>query len=240
MNEAHAAHRVECWAGDGPTAVYEAGLRSAQGVLWLRHPDGRREPLPINDWRGGLRPGDASLLDRCLGPTLDVGCGPGRLAAALAIGGVPVLGIDVAPFAVRLTRKAGALALRRDVFGRLPGEGRWSALLLADGNIGIGGDPTRLLHRAAALLDAAGAVLVELAAPGTPTGRVLVRLEGPDGAVSRPFPWCFVTIDEIAGLAEPAGLAVAGTWHSGGRLFAELRAHPDRASSQRSNWTVRE
>ncbi|WP_239310239.1 methyltransferase domain-containing protein, partial [Frankia sp. Cj3] len=90
----------------------------------------------MDQWRGGLIPGDASLLRRCDGPTLDVGCGPGRLTVALTTRGVPVLGIDVAPFAVRLARRAGAAALCRDVFGRVPGERRWSALLLADGNIG--------------------------------------------------------------------------------------------------------
>ena len=31
--------------------------------------------------------------------------------------------------------------LRRDLFAPLPGEGRWHHVLLADGNIGIGGDP---------------------------------------------------------------------------------------------------
>ena len=35
--------------------------------------------------------------------------------------------------------------VRRDLFGALPGEGTWSHVLLADGNIGIGGDPVTLL-----------------------------------------------------------------------------------------------
>ncbi|SNQ51722.1 Methyltransferase type 11 [Frankia canadensis] len=221
----HATQRTRPGAQDGsPTSLYEAALRSADGRLWVRHPDGRRELLPVPTWRGGLAAGDASLLRRCVGPTLDIGCGPGRLAAALAGRGVPTLGIDVAPFAVRLARQAGAAALCRDVFGPLPAEGRWSTLVLADGNIGIGGDPGRLLARAAALLGPAGQVLVELRArPRPSSAATLVRLEGPDGRVSGTFPWAFVGPDDIGPSATVAGLAVTETWRGGGRRFATLR-----------------
>ncbi|ONH24451.1 methyltransferase type 11 [Pseudofrankia asymbiotica] len=208
--------------GRSPTAVYEAALRSADGRLWVSHPDGRRDLLPVLAWRGDLAPGDASLLRRCAGPTLDVGCGPGRLAAALAARGVPTLGIDVAAFAVRLARRAGATALRRDVFGPLPAEGRWSTLVLADGNIGIGGDPGRLLTRAAELLGPAGRVLVELQAHPAPPGQLLIRLEGPDGQMSRSFPWAFVGSGEIRHHASAAGLVLTETWSSRGRPFAAL------------------
>jgi len=37
----------------------------------------------VEAWCATSRVGDAGLIDRCVGPTLDVGCGPGRLAAAL-------------------------------------------------------------------------------------------------------------------------------------------------------------
>ncbi|MDT3445829.1 methyltransferase domain-containing protein [Pseudofrankia sp. BMG5.37] len=208
--------------GSPPTALYEAALRSAAGRLWVRYPDGRRDPLPVPTWRGGLVQGDTSLLRRCAGPTLDIGCGPGRLAAALAARGLPTLGIDVAAFAVHLARRAGATALCRDVFGPLPAEGRWSTLLLADGNIGIGGDPGRLLTRAAELLGPAGRVLVELQPHPAPPGRRLVRLEGPDGRLSRAFPWACVGTGEILGHATTAGLHVVETWCGGGRPFAAL------------------
>ena len=48
----------------------------------------------------------------------------------------------------------GRPALRRDVFEPLPGTGRWQTVLLADGNVGLGGDPLRVLRRAAELLRA--------------------------------------------------------------------------------------
>src|SRR5690242_5511458 len=78
---------------------------------------------------------DDAVLDRCHGPTLDLGCGPGRLVAQLARRGVPALGVDVSHAAVRLGRAAGAAVLRRSVFDRLPGTGRWRHALLMDGNI---------------------------------------------------------------------------------------------------------
>ncbi len=170
-----------------------------------------------------LSAGDLSLLGHCAGPTLDVGCGPGRLVAALAARGIPALGIDVAPLAVRLTRQAGAVALLRDVFGRVPAEGRWAALLLADGNIGIGGDPVRLLRRARQLLAPTGHALIEVDPPGAPAGPVRLRLEDGAGRVSKPFAWCLVGVDQLAAMAPVAGLLVARSWQSTGRHFVALR-----------------
>ena len=54
----------------------------------------------------------------------------------------------------------------RSVFQPVPGEGGWDTVLLADGNIGIGGDPVALLTRCRELLAPAGRVLVELDPPG--------------------------------------------------------------------------
>ncbi|MBS2533279.1 SAM-dependent methyltransferase [Catenulispora sp. NF23] len=105
---------------------------------------------------------DKAVLDRCQGPTLDLGCGPGRLVAELAGRGVPALGVDVAPFALLLSRANGASALRRSVFDRLPGAGRWPHALLMDGNIGIGGDPGALLDRLRTLIrPGVGELIVE-------------------------------------------------------------------------------
>src|SRR5204863_7462240 len=80
-------------------------------------------------------------------PVLDVGCGPGRLVVGLARRGAVALGVDPAPAAVALARGRGAAVLQRSVFDPLPGHGRWRTIVLADGNIGIGGDPVRLLRR---------------------------------------------------------------------------------------------
>jgi SAM-dependent methyltransferase len=190
----------------------------------IEHADGSVTPLWADDWRR-LRPGDASLIDRCSGPTLDVGSGPGRLAVELAERGVPTLGINVAPHAVRIARSAGSLTLLRDVFGRVPGTGRWMIVLLADGTIGIGGDPAALLQRVAELLAPLGRALVEVQPPGRELRRERVRLRhcrGHEYQAGDWFPWAQVGADQLSGIAGEAGLPVAETWSSGGRWFATL------------------
>ncbi|MBS42274.1 MAG: SAM-dependent methyltransferase [Nocardioides sp.] len=173
--------------------------------------DGSVQDLPVGSWTRDPDAADEALLDLCRGATLDVGCGPGRLCAALSERGQVSLGIDVVGEAVRLTRDRGASALRRDVFGSLPGEGRWRTALLADGNVGIGGDPVALLRRVREVLDPRGRVVVELAPAGTPSGTSWAALEPASGlaaARSKPFRWSVVSVDDVGALATGAGLAV--------------------------------
>lgn len=161
---------------------------------------------------------DSSLLDRCTGPTLDIGCGPGRLAAELARRGVPSLGVDVTPVALLIARAAGATALRRSVFDRLPGEGRWPYALLIDGNIGIGGDPQALLARIKALLRPRGGRLLVETAAGELDERHELRL-GEHGA---PVPWASVGASALLALARPLGFRLETSWESAGRNFTAL------------------
>ena len=187
----------------------------------IEHADGSRTPLQVDDWLH-VRSGDASLIDRCSGPTLDVGSGPGRLTVALAERGIPALGIDVTPYAVHIARTAGALTLLRDVFDRVPGTGRWMTVLLADGNIGIGGDPVALLRRVSELLTPPGQALVEVQPPGTALRHEQVRLRH-HGQASAWFPWAYVGVDQIAETARSAGLSATETWSASGRWFTSLR-----------------
>ncbi|GII78003.1 methyltransferase type 12 [Sphaerisporangium rufum] len=187
----------------------------------IEHLDGTTHPLDAHRW---LHPidGDHTILDRCTGPTLDIGSGPGRLTIALTRRAVPALGIDITPHAVRLTRRAGGLALCRDIFDRIPGSGRWATALLADGNIGIGGHPTALLHRTAQLLRPGGDLITELHPPGTPSRAGQVRLR--TATTTGPwFPWASVSADDITRLAHPAGYTVTDVWHHARRWFAALR-----------------
>jgi len=191
--------------------LYARALRGCPTVV--RHADGTAQRLPSARWSGRARGADLPLLDRLDGPVLDVGCGPGRLVAALAERGVLALGVDPVPAAVGLTRRAGGLALCRSVFDPLPGTGRWATVLLADGNIGIGGDPLRLLRHCRALLRPAGRVLVEVAAPGTGSTTTAVRLESQDGTqLGAWFGWAHVAADVAPGLLTAAGLQVAEEW----------------------------
>jgi SAM-dependent methyltransferase len=178
--------------------------------------------LPVRRWAGTADGSDALLLDHCQGPTLDVGCGPGRLTEGLAERGQVVLGIDIVHEAVRLTRDRGVAALERDVFEALPGEGRWCSTLLADGNVGIGGDPVGLLTRLRELLDPRGRVVVEVARPGVSLRTVWAALEC-GGMRSRPFRWAVVGVDDIAALADAAGFGVTTCSHRLGRWCAVLQ-----------------
>ncbi|WP_354698077.1 hypothetical protein DSM112329_03741 [Paraconexibacter sp. AEG42_29] len=207
-----------------PADLYRSGLHGAAPDLTLRGADGTCGPVPIATWLGPLTAADHDVLARAAAPVLDVGCGPGRHLVALARRGVPAAGIDAAPAAVELARSRGVRVIHASVFaGSVPGAGTWGTALLLDGNIGIGGQPVRLLARLRTLLRPDGEVLVELEAPGCASGTCAVRLEGA-GAVSEWFPWARVGVDGIYGHAHLAGLTVTEVWEGHGRWFARLAA----------------
>ncbi len=114
-----------------------------------------------------------------------------------------------------------AFALHRSVFDRIPGEGRWRHVLLADGNIGIGGDPAVLLRRTAELIAPDGDVLVELEAPGHGVRHERVRLR-PSQADTW-FSWAWVGAEAIADVAAEADLRVVWTTQRDHRWFAGLK-----------------
>jgi SAM-dependent methyltransferase len=203
----------------GAIALYEEALREDLGALLLRTTDGRGLPLHVARWCAPADAADEELLGRCRGPVLDVGCGPGRLTAALTDRGIPALGVDISRAAVTRAREAGAPALRRSVFDPLPGQGRWATILLADGNIGIGGLPARLLDRCAQLLAPGGKILIE-AEPGNVDERLSARLEHPDGRLGPVFPWARLGMPALLHAAALAGLAVVEEWRHSDRVFA--------------------
>ncbi|WP_432827815.1 methyltransferase domain-containing protein [Dactylosporangium sp. CA-092794] len=210
----------------GPVAVFGAALRRAErgepAGLRLLGPDGAAvRRLDPDAWHTGQRPGDGALLARCPDGTVDLGCGPGRLTAALAASGRRVLGVDLSPQAVRYASRHGAPVLRQDLFRPLPGEGTWHGALLADGNIGIGGDPVGLLQRCRRLVGPGGAVLAEVDPPGAGSWSGPVALAG-HGRTSTPFAWAFVAADDVAPLAARAALRLTETWTEAGRWFVHL------------------
>ncbi|MCE7008811.1 class I SAM-dependent methyltransferase [Kibdelosporangium philippinense] len=195
---------------------FDLALKSTE--CWLELASGERIALPVDRWRA-TSTADEMLLAHCSGPTLDIGCGPGRLTSALSGRGVPALGVDVSPVAVAQTLARGAVAVQRDVFDPLPGEGRWHSVLLADGNIGIGGDPVRLLRRIRQLISHNGKVLAEVELPGFGLRHQPVRVNG-TGAW---FPWAWVGADAIDSLAAQAGFETRWVAEGGDRWFTELR-----------------
>lgn len=199
--------------------VFAHALRGEPAYLVLT---GSRRRLPVDDWTREPDAADHALVGLCRGATLDIGCGPGRLTAELTARGHVTLGIDLVHEAVRQTMRRGGTALRRDVFGPVPGEGRWETALLADGNIGIEGDPIALLRRVRRLLTGGGRVVVEVAPPGAPSARLTARLAC-GCSTSAPFPWAVVGIDDVPGLAVRTGLAEVDRVHVAGRWAVVLQ-----------------
>lgn len=203
-------------------APYEGALLESSPV-GLVTDDGRVIPLDIGRYLAEADAVDRTVLDRCLGPVLDVGCGPGRIVTALAEQGIPALGVDIAEVAVALTVRRGGPALSRDVFDPMPGEGRWPTVLVLDGNIGIGGDVASLLARLSALLGPSGALIVEANSLVTGTADLLrVRFTRNGTPVGPEFRWSVVSADVIADHAWSAGLACTDQWSRDGREFLRL------------------
>src|SRR2546421_11528 len=100
--------------------------------------------------------------------------------------------------------------------------GWWPPLLLADGNIGIGGDPHRLLRRCRELVAPDGQVLVEVAAPGTRSWSGPVTIRPAAGPPSTPFRWASVALSDVPALATATALRILETWTEADRWFARI------------------
>lgn len=206
-------------------AVYEGALRAGSpegaGGLLAVGEDGSHHRLPLTRWLGTPDAAETAVLGRAVGPVIDIGCGAGRHVIALHQRGVRAVGIEISSVAAGIVRERGGKVIVGSIFDH-PMTSDWQTALLLDGNIGIGGDATRLLRRTAALLAPAGRVLVELEPPAGASPARRVRLEG-GRSVSHWMPWHFVAADEIDGLAAGAGLVVHERWQAGERWFAQLR-----------------
>jgi SAM-dependent methyltransferase len=205
----------------GALAPYEHSLKTA-GPLALQAEDGRTIELDVTRWLAAADDVDRTVLARCTGPTLDVGCGPGRFVAALLEQGVSALGVDIAETAVRLARRRGLPTVHRSVFEPVPGGGRWEAVVLMDGNIGIGGDPPRLLRRVRELLAPGGRLLIESDPDDDAADRLSVRFIRDGYPIGPAFDWARVGINPLRRIASHAGYSVVETWSAGGRSFASL------------------
>ena len=212
--------------------LYERALGGER--CWIRHEDGQIRALPAHRWLGTKRcPGtsddnadevfDEAVTRMCTGPTIELGCGPGRLVARLFQRGIPALGIDRSAVAIRLAGRGGAPVLLGDVFEPLPAMGLWQTVLLVDGNVGLGGDPRRILARAAELLARGGRCVAEFDVEAIGVRAGWVRLETATD-VGPWFRWATVGIDSAASLAAQVGLTLSSVSLIGGRVIANLAA----------------
>lgn len=208
--------------------IYDAAIAGAAGGatddgMMIRFADDSVHEMAVRDWCQDRVSGDTAMLDLCTAATIDIGCGPGRLVARLIARGLPALGIDVSAESMRQTHARGGLALRRDVFGRVPAEKRWRHALLADGNIGIGGNPMMLLNRCRELIAGDGTIIVELLGPKFVSRQGAARLESGEQS-SDWFPWAHLSVADIGPLAASCALEIVEVHQAAGRWFAELRA----------------
>jgi SAM-dependent methyltransferase len=164
---------------------------------------------------------DDAVVAMCNGPTIELGCGPGRLVSRLVRRGVPALGVDRSATAIRLAGRCGAPALLGDVFQPLPGIGCWQTVLLIDGNVGLGGDPRRILGRAAELLARGGRCVAEFDAEVIGIRASWIRLES-GRQVGPWFRWAWVGLDSAAMLAREVGLRMTEVHLIGERVIADM------------------
>ncbi|QGK70493.1 methyltransferase domain-containing protein [Allosaccharopolyspora coralli] len=196
-------------------ALFDLALRG--DARQLEHDDGTISSLAVRRWHGHPDEVDVLLIERCRGATLDVGCGPGRMTVGLTRRGLPAMGIDTSAEAVRMTVRRGGVAVQCDIFDPVPAEGQWDHVLLADCNLGIGGDLAVLLGRVHDVLSCGGSALVEVAAPGTGLREGTARFgDGPW------FPWTQADAEAVTRLGEEAKLVTTWTAERSGRWLVEL------------------
>ena len=204
--------------------LYERALDGER--CWIRQDDGAvrksaRAPLAWRQARRrSVRPGGGQAVR---GPDNRSRLRSWASGVDLIRRGIPALGVDQSATAVAMARRSGAPALRRDVFGALPAAGRWQTALLADGNVGLGGDPWRVLRRAADLLRPGGRCVVEFDPVIEGVRTTWVRLES-SRTVGPWFRWASVGLDCAASLADEVGLSLTAIHPAAARAVATLTA----------------
>lgn len=217
--------------GLGAEEPYTQALTTGTGTLHLEVEEGSvtgkgcpgTVHYDVRDWFRGAGQGEYALLRDLGGPVLDLGCGPGRMMEAADRLGLSSLGVDSHPLAVELARQRGCEALAGSIFDDLPQTGQWMSVLLLDGNIGIGGDPARLLARTAQLLHPEGVVVVETDPCPELDVRYSALMRDGDGRTSSAFPWSRVSVLSLPSYARSASLMQHGTVVTQGRVFSLLR-----------------
>ena len=198
--------------GGADVAVHKVSGRAGGATL----------EVDLDRWSRPADHVDEMVVVRCEAPVLDIGCGPGRMVAALQRSGRAALGIDISAVAVAVGRRAGGQVLRRDLAVPLAGEGRWGTTLLLDGNIGIGGDVPALLRRCRQIVGGGGLIICELDPDPERDEAYEVVLSRP-GCRSAPVPWAAIGERPLLRVAAALDLIATEVWEADRRSFVALR-----------------
>lgn len=218
MTDALATH-----FGAGGDAPYDLALQKGGGTLRLVEAGaGSVRRVEMARFLAAADAADHSVIARAQGPVLDVGCGPGRILHAAIVAGHISLGVDVSRTAIEHALEHGMPALHRSVFDPLPQEGGWRTLLLIDGNIGIGGDPRRLLERCGQITTADGSILVEVDPDPLADRGFEATVVDAEGRTSAPFSWYDIGAPALAERLQGTGLEIVETWSASGRSFVRV------------------
>jgi SAM-dependent methyltransferase len=159
-----------------------------------------------------------AVLERRPRSVLDIGCGEGWLARALAGHGLDVVGVDVVPALIEQARRGGGGDFRIASYEDIA-EGRLNLRVdAAVANFSLIGDESvvDLLARAPGLLTTRGAVIIQTLHPLVACGDAPYRDGWRAGSwvgfshdFTDPAPWYFRTIESWVRLLTDSGLRVA-------------------------------
>ena len=138
-----------------PMRLYGEGLLPDGGeaaAITVRMSDGTHAPLALDRFLAPADATDEAILAELAGPVLDVGCGPGAICTRSRGAACSGSASTSRPPPSRSRARAARTRSSARSSTRSRGAGTWRSALLLDGNIGIGGDPVRLLERVRSLL----------------------------------------------------------------------------------------
>jgi SAM-dependent methyltransferase len=207
-------------------------LQGRPARLCFRRDDGQLDGHDAALYLAGsedLDPAEATALSRARGRVLDVGCGAGRHALLLQERGLPVVGLDLSPRALKVSRRRGLLHTVLAPAAAAPFAARsFDTILFMGNNLGLGGDAegtVAMLRDMQRMAREGGLLIAGCRSPATTEDPVHLAYHARNQAQGRPIgqvtmrveygehvgPWfdlLLLTPEQAADLAHRAGWRV--------------------------------